>query len=143
VLLHATAQSSRWLVPAQADQDNAPERVGGLAVAAIQAMASLSTGEGIKRRGATAGGEGSGSLRAQPAGIATGGHPEGTDHVRTDAELSEERRRALNEPTSDQADPIRYHADPPVIFEGISQRTEPALRPGTSQVGERQRQCAR
>ena len=36
--------------------------------------------------------------------------------------------RALNERLSDEADTIRYHADPPVIFKGVSEHTDLAVR---------------
>lgn len=39
--------------------------------------------------------------------------------------------RSLNERMSDQADTIRYHADPPVIFKGVSDHTDLAVGPGT------------
>jgi hypothetical protein len=39
--------------------------------------------------------------------------------------------RALNERMSDQADLIRYHADPPVVFRGVSEHTDLAVGPGT------------
>ncbi len=39
--------------------------------------------------------------------------------------------RALNERMSDQADLIRYHADPPVVFKGVSEHTDLAVGPGT------------
>ena len=39
--------------------------------------------------------------------------------------------RALNERMSDQADLIRYHADPPVVFRGVSDHTDLAVGPGT------------
>jgi hypothetical protein len=39
--------------------------------------------------------------------------------------------RALNERLSDQADLIRYHADPPVVFTGVSEHTDLAVGPGT------------
>ena len=35
--------------------------------------------------------------------------------------------RALNERLSDQADLIRYHADPPVVFTGVSEHTDLAV----------------
>jgi hypothetical protein len=39
--------------------------------------------------------------------------------------------RALNERMSDQADLIRYHADPPVIFRGVNEHTDLVVGPGT------------
>ena len=39
--------------------------------------------------------------------------------------------RELNERMSDQADVIRYHADPPVIFRGVTEHTDLAVGPGT------------
>jgi hypothetical protein len=39
--------------------------------------------------------------------------------------------RAYNERLSDQADTIRYHADPPVIFKGVSEHTDLGIGPGT------------
>lgn len=39
--------------------------------------------------------------------------------------------RALNERMSEQADTIRYHADPPVIFKGVQEHTDLAVGPGT------------
>jgi hypothetical protein len=39
--------------------------------------------------------------------------------------------RAYNERLSDQADTIRYHADPPVIFKGVAEHTDLAVGPGT------------
>jgi hypothetical protein len=39
--------------------------------------------------------------------------------------------RELNERVSDQADVIRYHADPPVIFKGVEEHTDLAVGPGT------------
>jgi hypothetical protein len=39
--------------------------------------------------------------------------------------------RALNARMSDQADVIRYHADPPVVFRGITEHTDLAMGPGT------------
>lgn len=39
--------------------------------------------------------------------------------------------RAYNERLSDQADTIRYHADPPVIFRGVSEHSDLAVGPGT------------
>jgi hypothetical protein len=39
--------------------------------------------------------------------------------------------RALNERISDQADLIRYHADPPVIFKGVTEHTDLPVGPGT------------
>src|SRR5919199_1280237 len=35
--------------------------------------------------------------------------------------------RPLNERVSDQADTVRYHADPPVIFKGIAEHTDLAV----------------
>jgi hypothetical protein len=45
--------------------------------------------------------------------------------------------RALNERMSDQADLIRYHADPPVVFKGVAEHSDLAARPGTSPAGDR------
>lgn len=39
--------------------------------------------------------------------------------------------RELEERLSDQADTIRYHADPPVIFKGVREHTDLAVGPGT------------
>jgi hypothetical protein len=39
--------------------------------------------------------------------------------------------RAINERLSDQADTVRYHADPPVIFKGVAEHTDLAVGPGT------------
>src|SRR5205823_14005119 len=39
--------------------------------------------------------------------------------------------RALNERMSDQADLIRYHADPPVVFKGVEEHTDLPVGPGT------------
>jgi len=39
--------------------------------------------------------------------------------------------RELNERVSDQADLIRYHADPPVIFKGVDEHSDLAVGPGT------------
>jgi hypothetical protein len=39
--------------------------------------------------------------------------------------------RELNERISDQADTIRYHANPPVIFRGVTDHTDLAVGPGT------------
>jgi hypothetical protein len=39
--------------------------------------------------------------------------------------------RAYNERLSDQADTIRYHADPPTIFKGVAEHTDLAVGPGT------------
>ncbi len=39
--------------------------------------------------------------------------------------------RELNERVSDQADIIRYHADPPIIFRGVTEHTDLAVGPGT------------
>jgi hypothetical protein len=35
-----------------------------------------------------------------------------------------ELNRAINERLSDQADLIRYHADPPVVFLGVSEHAD-------------------
>jgi hypothetical protein len=40
--------------------------------------------------------------------------------------------RELNERFSDMADVIRFHADPPVVFKGVSEHTEMAVGPGTT-----------
>ncbi|MFN8525643.1 MAG: phage portal protein [Chloroflexota bacterium] len=39
--------------------------------------------------------------------------------------------RELNERVSDQADVIRYHADPPIVFKGVTEHTDLAVGPGT------------
>jgi hypothetical protein len=39
--------------------------------------------------------------------------------------------RELDERVSDQADVIRYHADPPVIFKGVDEHSDLAVGPGT------------
>jgi hypothetical protein len=39
--------------------------------------------------------------------------------------------RELNERISDQADIIRYHADPPIIFRGVTEHSDLAVGPGT------------
>jgi hypothetical protein len=39
--------------------------------------------------------------------------------------------RELDERVSDQADLIRYHADPPVIFRGVDEHSDLAVGPGT------------
>jgi hypothetical protein len=39
--------------------------------------------------------------------------------------------RELNERMSDQADVIRYHADPPVVFRGVEAHDSPTVGPGT------------
>jgi hypothetical protein len=39
--------------------------------------------------------------------------------------------RELNERVSDQADVIRYHADPPTIFKGVTEHSDLAVGPGT------------
>jgi hypothetical protein len=39
--------------------------------------------------------------------------------------------RELNERMSDQADVIRYHADPPVVFQGVEQHSDLPVGPGT------------
>lgn len=39
--------------------------------------------------------------------------------------------RELDERLSDQADVIRYHADPPVIFKGVREHSDLAVGPGT------------
>jgi len=39
--------------------------------------------------------------------------------------------RELNERVSDQADVIRYHADPPVVFKGVDSHSDLAVGPGT------------
>jgi hypothetical protein len=39
--------------------------------------------------------------------------------------------RELNERMSDQADVIRYHADPPVVFRGVETHDSPTVGPGT------------
>ena len=36
--------------------------------------------------------------------------------------------RAYNERLSDQSDTIRYHADPPVVFKGVRDHTDLAVR---------------
>jgi hypothetical protein len=39
--------------------------------------------------------------------------------------------RELDERVSDQADIIRYHADPPIIFRGVTEHSDLAVGPGT------------
>ncbi len=39
--------------------------------------------------------------------------------------------RELDERISDQADIIRYHADPPVVFKGVTEHSDLAVGPGT------------
>lgn len=39
--------------------------------------------------------------------------------------------RELDERVSDQADVIRYHADPPIVFKGVAEHTDLAVGPGT------------
>ena len=39
--------------------------------------------------------------------------------------------RELNERMSDQADVIRYHADPPVVFKGVEEHSDLPVGPGT------------
>src|SRR5205085_10771055 len=39
--------------------------------------------------------------------------------------------RELDERVSDQADLIRYHADPPVVFKGVDEHSDLAVGPGT------------
>ncbi|MFN0071922.1 MAG: phage portal protein, partial [Chloroflexota bacterium] len=50
---------------------------------------------------------------------------------RSDLDGLIEINRELNERMSDQADVIRYHADPPVIFRGVTEHTDLAVGPGT------------
>ena len=40
--------------------------------------------------------------------------------------------RELNERTSDQADIIRFHADPPIVFKGVSDHSDLVVGPGTA-----------
>lgn len=39
--------------------------------------------------------------------------------------------REINDRVSDQADVIRFHADPPIVFKGINDRSDLAVGPGT------------
>lgn len=50
---------------------------------------------------------------------------------RSDLDGLIEINRELNERMSDQADVIRYHADPPVVFRGVTEHTDLAVGPGT------------
>lgn len=57
--------------------------------------------------------------------------PPGTPWGLSDLEDVIPLNRELDERLSDQADVIRYHADPPVIFKGVREHSDLAVGPGT------------